>query len=85
MTIVHQKYTLFLQPAARNLEESMARLDRLVFKMIADEGIFLKGDYVALKDLALVLENNLAMIASISRASRSYSIGLRNADYEVLS
>jgi len=72
-----------LEPAARHLEVSMSRVDKLVDKLVSDEGVFLREDYVALRDLALVLENNLAMIASIARASRSYSIGLRNSDYEI--
>jgi hypothetical protein len=33
--------------------------------------------------ISTIMENNLAMIATIARASRAYSIGVRNSDLEV--
>ncbi|KAJ1373826.1 hypothetical protein KIN20_036348 [Parelaphostrongylus tenuis] len=33
--------------------------------------------------LVTVLQNHLAMVAVISRSSRSYCIGLRNSDHEI--
>jgi hypothetical protein len=61
----------------------MSRVNQCIDRLLTDKGIFVKQDYYALKELATVLENNLGMVAALARTSRSYSIGLRNADLEV--
>lgn len=62
----------------------MARIYHTIDYLITDRGIYIKEDYMALRDLATVLENNMGMAATIARASRSYSIGLRFAENEVI-
>lgn len=62
----------------------MARINYTIDHLITDRGIYIKEDYMALKDITTVLENNMGMAATIARASRSYSIGLRFAENEVI-
>lgn len=71
------------QPACRDLEKSMSRLDIALERIIADHGKDVQSDFSLLDGISQVIENNLAMISTISRSSRSYSIGLRNSDLEV--
>ncbi len=71
------------QFACRNLEHSMARCDVIMKALMQSYGRGAKEDYTMLNTLANVVQCNFAMLATISRASRSYSIGLRNADMEV--
>lgn len=61
----------------------MSRLNIVLGKITAEQGKHLETDFAALSSISTVVENNLGMVAAISRASRSYSIGLRNADLEV--
>lgn len=72
-----------LQYACRDLEQTMSRLNIVLGKVTAEQGKHLETDFAALCSISSVVENNLGMVAAISRASRSYSIGLRNADLEV--
>ena len=72
-----------LEPACRNLEGAMTRLDMVLNRIVEDAGSRIKEEIATLESLSKVLENNLAMIATISRASRSYSIGLKNSDIEL--
>uniref|UniRef100_A0A915EEV0 Uncharacterized protein n=1 Tax=Ditylenchus dipsaci TaxID=166011 RepID=A0A915EEV0_9BILA len=72
-----------LAESAVALENSMNRINHVIDRLVTDKGLFIKSDYVSLKSLATVMENNLGMVASIARASRSYSIGLKNADDEL--
>jgi hypothetical protein len=46
-------------------------------------GQTMKEDYFSLNALAKIIENNLGTVALISRTSRSYSVGLKNADLEL--
>uniref|UniRef100_F1KZ66 Acyl-CoA dehydrogenase family member 9 n=1 Tax=Ascaris suum TaxID=6253 RepID=F1KZ66_ASCSU len=72
-----------LEYACRDLEQTMSRLNIVLGKVTAEQGKHLETDFAALCSISSVVENNLGMVAAISRASRSYSIGLRNADLEV--
>uniref|UniRef100_A0A0N4ZS24 Acyl-CoA_dh_N domain-containing protein n=1 Tax=Parastrongyloides trichosuri TaxID=131310 RepID=A0A0N4ZS24_PARTI len=72
-----------LQNACMNLENTMARLNILINKIVKEEGKNIQADYHTLQSLANIIEINVVMSACISRASRSYSIGLRNADLEL--
>uniref|UniRef100_A0A7E4VCD6 Acyl-CoA_dh_N domain-containing protein n=1 Tax=Panagrellus redivivus TaxID=6233 RepID=A0A7E4VCD6_PANRE len=72
-----------LEVACRKLENTMSRLDVALNRIVEDAGSRVKEDVATLWSLSTVLENNLAMVATIARASRSYSIGLRNADIEL--
>ena len=72
-----------LEPACRKLENTMSRLDIALNRIVEDAGTTIKQDVMTLVCLSKILENNMAMIATIARASRSYSIGLRNSDIEV--
>ncbi|GMS97130.1 hypothetical protein PENTCL1PPCAC_19305 [Pristionchus entomophagus] len=72
-----------LQLACQELEHSMVRLDAVLAKLLNTEGKQVLVDYQSLERLVKVLENNLVMVCTIARASRSYSIGLRNADAEL--
>uniref|UniRef100_A0A0K0FKP1 Acyl-CoA dehydrogenase family member 9, mitochondrial (inferred by orthology to a human protein) n=1 Tax=Strongyloides venezuelensis TaxID=75913 RepID=A0A0K0FKP1_STRVS len=72
-----------LQDACQNLEDTMYRLNIVIEKIAKEEGKNIQNDYHTLQSLANVVESNLIMTACISRASRSYCIGLRNSDLEV--
>ncbi|KHN85677.1 Acyl-CoA dehydrogenase family member 9, mitochondrial [Toxocara canis] len=61
----------------------MSRLNTVISKLAAEQGKRIETDFGVLCSLSSVVENNLGMVAVISRASRSYSIGLRNADLEL--
>ncbi|KAI1715448.1 Gex interacting protein 9, isoform a [Ditylenchus destructor] len=69
--------------SAHHLETTMSRLHIVIDTLLTDKGIYVKEDYVALQNLATVMENNLGTVAAIARTSRSYSIGLRNSDVEL--
>ncbi|GMR50148.1 hypothetical protein PMAYCL1PPCAC_20343 [Pristionchus mayeri] len=72
-----------LQVACQELEKSMVRLDAVLTKLLNTEGKQMQVDYQSLERIVQVLENNLVMVCTIARASRSYSVGLRNADAEL--
>ncbi|CEF63471.1 Acyl-CoA dehydrogenase family member 9, mitochondrial [Strongyloides ratti] len=72
-----------LQYACKSLEDTMARLDILMDKVVKEEGKIIENDYHTLQLLANIIESNFIMTACITRASRSYSIGLRNSDLEL--
>ncbi|EYB97690.1 hypothetical protein Y032_0138g2059 [Ancylostoma ceylanicum] len=72
-----------LQMACQDLEFSMSRVNNVISKLMSELGKNLEKDYATLDRLVSVLQNHLAMVAVISRASRSYSIGLRNSDVEL--
>lgn len=72
-----------LQLACQELEFSMSRINNVVSKLLTSQGKNIEQDYGSLEALVNVLKNNLVMVSTISRASRSYSIGLRNADIEL--
>lgn len=58
-------------------------MSALLEKVCVSSGTELRGDFYTLSAAANVLEMNLAMLATIARSSRSYSIGLHNADLEI--
>ncbi|CAO4375246.1 unnamed protein product [Caenorhabditis nigoni] len=72
-----------LQMACQELEFSMSRINNVVSRLMTSQGKNIEQDYGSLEALVSVLKNNLVMVSTISRASRSYSIGLRNADIEL--
>ncbi|VDK63380.1 unnamed protein product [Cylicostephanus goldi] len=72
-----------LQMACQDLEFSISRVNNVITKLINEQGKNLDKDYATLDRLVTVLQNHLAMVAVISRSSRSYSIGLRNSDIEI--
>uniref|UniRef100_A0AC35TLL0 Acyl-CoA_dh_N domain-containing protein n=1 Tax=Rhabditophanes sp. KR3021 TaxID=114890 RepID=A0AC35TLL0_9BILA len=72
-----------LQVACKSLEDTMARINMVIDKIVKEEGKNLQGDYFTLQSLANIIESNMVMSSCIARASRSYSIGLRNSDLEL--
>ncbi|KAK5981042.1 Acyl CoA DeHydrogenase [Trichostrongylus colubriformis] len=72
-----------LQAACQDLEFSMSRVHNVISKMVAETGKNVQHDFATLDRLVTVIQNHLVMVAVISRASRSYSIGLRNSDVEI--
>ncbi|KAK6051816.1 hypothetical protein COOONC_10679 [Cooperia oncophora] len=72
-----------LQMACQDLEFSMSRVNNIISKMVAEKGKNVQHDFATLERLVTVIQNHLVMVAAISRASRSYSIGLRNSDVEI--
>ncbi|TMS37894.1 hypothetical protein L596_004732 [Steinernema carpocapsae] len=72
-----------LEPACRALEHSMSRLNAVIGKIAQEQGKTMNADYATISSLSEVIENNLGMLACIARASRSYSIGLRNRELEL--
>ncbi|CAJ0928573.1 unnamed protein product, partial [Mesorhabditis belari] len=73
-----------LQLACQELENSMGRVNVIIEKLLSERGKNLEADYGTMENLVRVLQNNFMMVAVIARATRSYSIGLRNADLEIL-
>ena len=61
----------------------MSRLNGVIGAIVRREGKTVTRDFFTLTSIANVREINLAMMATIARASRSYCIGLRNSDIEV--
>ncbi|KAL3098285.1 hypothetical protein niasHT_021245 [Heterodera trifolii] len=72
-----------LEPAASGLENSMSRLGQLFDKVCTEKGVHVNTDYIILGNVCEVMENLLAMTATIARSSRSYAIGLRGAENEI--
>ncbi|CAI5447538.1 unnamed protein product [Caenorhabditis angaria] len=72
-----------LQAACQELEYSMTRINTVISKLMTSQGKNIEQDYGSLEALVNVMKNNLLMVSTISRASRSYSIGLRNSDIEL--
>ncbi|KAK6019765.1 hypothetical protein OSTOST_14591, partial [Ostertagia ostertagi] len=72
-----------LQMACQDLEFSMSRVNNVITKMVAEKGKNVQHDFATLDRLVTVIQNHLVMVSVISRASRSYSIGLRNSDVEI--
>lgn len=72
-----------LDPAANFLEMSVSRLFAAVDIALARHGTMVIQHTVEVAKIADAAITCYAMFAAISRASRSYCIGLRNADQEV--
>ncbi|VDL78877.1 unnamed protein product [Nippostrongylus brasiliensis] len=72
-----------LKLACQDLEFSISRVNAVISKLIAESGKNVQHDFATLDRLVTVIQNHLAMVAVISRSSRSYSIGLRNSDIEI--
>ncbi|VDN24905.1 unnamed protein product [Gongylonema pulchrum] len=62
----------------------MWRLNLMLNMLLSNHGKAILSDYSALSGISKVVECNLGMVTVIARASRSYSVGLRNGDLEVL-
>ncbi|VDD93954.1 unnamed protein product [Enterobius vermicularis] len=71
-----------LQQPCEDLEYTMSRLNGVIGAIVRREGKTVTRDFFTLTSIANVIEINLAMMATIARASRSYCIGLRNSDIE---
>lgn len=61
----------------------MWRLESLLNLLLSIHGKSIISDYSVIKAVSKVIEYNFGMVTTIARSSRSYSIGLRNADLEV--
>ncbi|VDK86804.1 unnamed protein product [Litomosoides sigmodontis] len=72
-----------LKEACTNLEHTMWRLESLLNLLLSHHGKSVISDYSVLGAISKVIEYSFGMVATISRSSRSYSIGLRNGDLEV--
>uniref|UniRef100_A0A158R3U6 Acyl-CoA dehydrogenase family member 9, mitochondrial n=1 Tax=Syphacia muris TaxID=451379 RepID=A0A158R3U6_9BILA len=73
-----------LQEACQNLEYNMSHLNSLIGAVLRRHGKNIVNDLATLSSIAKVVEYNLGMVATIARSSRSYCIGLRNADIEAV-
>uniref|UniRef100_A0A914WCQ2 Acyl-CoA dehydrogenase/oxidase C-terminal domain-containing protein n=1 Tax=Plectus sambesii TaxID=2011161 RepID=A0A914WCQ2_9BILA len=72
-----------LEFACRNLEDTMGRVGAVMELLLERRGKAVEADHVVLENIADVVASNFAMLALISRSSRSYAIGLRNSDVEM--
>lgn len=72
-----------LDPAANFLEASILRLNAAAEILLARHGSLVVEHSVEVARLAEAATLCYAMFASVARASRSYCIGLRNADQEI--
>lgn len=73
-----------LEAAAVNVEHSVARLQMCVELMLARFGSELVEEHTVTRRLADMVTYIYYMYTSLSRASRSYCIGLPQAEYEML-
>uniref|UniRef100_A0A493TML1 Acyl-CoA dehydrogenase family member 9 n=1 Tax=Anas platyrhynchos platyrhynchos TaxID=8840 RepID=A0A493TML1_ANAPP len=73
-----------LQESGKKLEENVYYFGNTVRGLLSRFGKTIVDEQLVLKRVADVVINLYAMTATISRASRSISIGLRNHDHEVL-
>lgn len=72
-----------LRVSAMSLEKSVDNLRKGVEEMLVHYGISLVGHKMELQRLADIVIEVYSMAAVVSRASRSYCIGLRNNDDEI--
>lgn len=73
-----------LEPAAQCVEQSVARLQMCVELLLTRHGSNVVERHNEILRLTDMITNIYAMFCSVSRASRSYCIGLRLADHELL-
>ncbi|NXN98298.1 ACAD9 dehydrogenase, partial [Rhinopomastus cyanomelas] len=73
-----------LQESGKKLEENIYYFGTTVQGLLSRFGKTIVDEQLVLKRVADIVINLYAMTATISRASRSISIGLRNHDHEVL-
>ncbi|NWV01414.1 ACAD9 dehydrogenase, partial [Upupa epops] len=73
-----------LQESSKKLEENVYYFGTTVQGLLTRFGKTIVDEQLILKRVADIVINLYAMTATISRASRSISIGLRNHDHEVL-
>lgn len=73
-----------LMNQANILEYSILRLQYVTEVLLADEGMEVVTKHVNLMRLADCILEIYAMVASLARVSRSYCIGLTNAEHEIL-
>lgn len=83
---IHVNYYLHptLDPAAQWLEFSILRLQIGTELLLARYGVQILDKQLEIRRLSESAILTYAMFASISRASRSYCIGLQHCDYEML-
>lgn len=62
----------------------MSRMDLILDRLLSTHGKDLLDHYSVLLSISRIVQNILGMTATIARSSRSYSIGLRNGDLEVV-
>ncbi|PAV91155.1 hypothetical protein WR25_10969 [Diploscapter pachys] len=72
-----------LMAACHEVEYSMVRIESILSTLMERNNKEIEEDYHMLDTMAKVLRNNFAMVACISRASRSHSVGLRYSDDEI--
>jgi hypothetical protein len=86
--ILHLKLKEFLHPTlqyvANEIERCVLRFERGVRAVLSRGGPITVNDQFVLKRLAECVMSIYAMVVVTSRASRSYCIGYRNADEEIL-
>lgn len=70
------------QPQAETLEELVFKLSELSLKLLEMYGNEISSKQIALQRLAYIAIDIYVLIAVLARASRSYCIGVRNADNE---
>lgn len=83
---IHVNYYLHptLDPAAQWLEHSILRLQIGTELLLARHGVQILDKQIEIRRLSECAILTYAMFASVSRASRSYCIGLQFCDYEML-
>lgn len=72
-----------LEDACRFVEQTMARFDGVFKSVVFSTGKLVEEEHITLGRVADILTNIFVMLTVISRASRSYCIGLKNADNEM--
>lgn len=81
---LHQEVHPSLKPQAEKLELYTLHLKRVVLKMLSKYKKGVVDEQIHLKRLADICTDLFGMTACIARTSRSYSIGLKNADHEMM-
>lgn len=81
---LHEGIHPSLKPQADMLEKYTLHLQRAVIKILSKYKKEVVDQQIHLKRLADIAIDLFGMTACIARTSRSYSIGLKNADHEVM-
>uniref|UniRef100_A0A915KJV0 RLR CTR domain-containing protein n=1 Tax=Romanomermis culicivorax TaxID=13658 RepID=A0A915KJV0_ROMCU len=69
--------------ACRSIESAMAKFEEVFKSVVYSTGKAVEEESIVLERVTDILTNLFVMTTAISRASRSYCIGLRNSDIEL--
>ncbi|VDO85041.1 unnamed protein product [Soboliphyme baturini] len=80
---IYEKVHPSLEDACRFIEEVMSKFEYTIRQQLQAKGKEIEADAFAQLRLCDIATSLFIMLTSVSRASRSYSIGLKDGDLEV--